>query len=224
MATTRPPRSVLEPIAADRALLCVRGLLLRSILLTELDEARRSVTVAQLCVGLHRRGFTVAGRPGKVVSDALRCEVARGRVDRTGRGRYRIGYLPPTTRWRCRHRMQAALAGAAPPWHLRPTSRPGAGRAPADPDGAGPADSSAGTSLPGTSRADAGVLRPLSREGGPGVTGLAPGVGHAGVGHAAAAPTFDWRRLVRHETPLRPARPRRGHRDRTRLRAAERPP
>jgi hypothetical protein len=51
------------------------------------------------------------GRPGKVVSDALRWEVARGRAERVGPDRYRLGHLPEVTRWRARRRIALIRAG-----------------------------------------------------------------------------------------------------------------
>ena len=48
-------------------------------------------------------GFRITGRPGKVVSDHLRAEVNRGRVVRLGRGRYRAGVIPGSTRRRMRY-------------------------------------------------------------------------------------------------------------------------
>lgn len=100
-------------------LLPIRGVLLRSVLLVELDRARgRPVSVAELVTAVRRQGFSVVGRTSKVVSDALRCEVTRGRARRAGRGWYRVGDLPRTTRWRARRRIADARAGVAPPHHL----------------------------------------------------------------------------------------------------------
>lgn len=116
------------PIAADTPL-AIRGVLLRSVLLLELDRAgNRTMTVADLCASMERRGFTVPGRASKVVSDALRWEIARGRVRRWARGCYAIGSLPRTTRWRCHQRVRAARAGAAPEHHVH-TPRATAARA-----------------------------------------------------------------------------------------------
>jgi hypothetical protein len=126
MTTTTPAPS------ADPMLVTVHGMLLRSVLLVALDAARgRSLSVAELCAAVHRRGFTVAGRPGKVVSDAVRCEVVRGRVRRVARGHYCIVWLPRTTRWRCHRRIRAARAGTAPVGHLhgRRTRHPPRGAA-----------------------------------------------------------------------------------------------
>lgn len=62
-------------------------------------------TPPELVAEVERVGFRVTGRAGKVVSDHLRAEVNRGRVVRTGRGRYRTGTIPGTTR----RRMQYAV-------------------------------------------------------------------------------------------------------------------
>ena len=96
-----------------------RGVLLRSVLLLELDASGGApLTVGQLCAAVERRGLGLAARPSKIVSDALRCEVVSGRVRQVSRGRYRIGRFAKVTRWRCRQRVQAALAGRAPQHHL----------------------------------------------------------------------------------------------------------
>lgn len=68
-------------------------------------------TPADLVAEVEAAGFRFLSRPGKVVSDHLRAEVNRGRVERVGRGRYRSGTIPGTTRRRMqyavRHRRQA---------------------------------------------------------------------------------------------------------------------
>lgn len=73
-------------------------------------------TVSELVEAIERCGFRLAGRPSKEISDALRAEVARGRVVRVGRGRYRAGSIPGSTRRRirkvARHRID--LAGSWP--------------------------------------------------------------------------------------------------------------
>lgn len=66
----------------------------------------RTWTPPELVAEVERTGFRVPGRSGKVVSDHLRAEVNRGRVVWTGRGRYRAGTIPGTTR----RRMQYAVA------------------------------------------------------------------------------------------------------------------
>ncbi len=62
-------------------------------------------------------GFAVGGRPSKVISDALRGEIGRGRVRRVGRGRYELGRVPRGTAHRIRRRVKAIRAGEpASPW------------------------------------------------------------------------------------------------------------
>lgn len=73
------------------------GLLLRYFLTVTLIDAGREVTVKELGERLADRGCGVAGRTSKVISDALRWEVRRGRVTRTGRGRYRSCRFPRQT-------------------------------------------------------------------------------------------------------------------------------
>lgn len=61
----------------------------------------RVMSIQALVAALARDGFTVLGRPSKVVSDALRWEIRRGRVVRLGRGRYGAGRMPKQTlSWR----------------------------------------------------------------------------------------------------------------------------
>lgn len=93
---------------------CLRRIVLRYFL-SELLAAHpeRVWTPTELGEALAVRGFHVGGRPAKEISDALRAEVNRGRVLRVGRGRYRSGTVPASTRRRTRsvvrHR-QAVLA------------------------------------------------------------------------------------------------------------------
>lgn len=78
--------------------------------------AGATCTVGELVEAVERCGFRLAGRPSKEISDALRTEVARGRVVRVGRGRYRAGSIPGSTRRRIRKvaRHRIALAGSWP--------------------------------------------------------------------------------------------------------------
>ena len=99
------------------SLLPITGLYLRYGLLLVLD-ARRGVpcSVDQMIEGLARLGLAPAGqRPGKVVSDALRWEVARGRAVRVAAGRYTVGHLPKVTRSRARHVVRCLQRGVPPP-------------------------------------------------------------------------------------------------------------
>ena len=51
---------------------------------------RKVTTVAELVQVLRAEGYDLGGRESMVVSDALRWEVARGRVVRRRRGRVRL--------------------------------------------------------------------------------------------------------------------------------------
>jgi hypothetical protein len=100
----------------------LRGINLRSWLVLELADSPGSVSVAELVDRVDASGMTVAGRTSKVISDALRWEVRRGRVARLERGRYAIGRLARSTK----HRMPpprcvpCALASlGAPGWRRR---------------------------------------------------------------------------------------------------------
>lgn len=75
--------------------------------LTDLLMQRGSMKVAELTAALDRAGFVLRGRPTKVVSDALRWEIARGRVIRQGWGTYGPGRIPSSTSSRIRHRIAA---------------------------------------------------------------------------------------------------------------------
>ncbi len=68
--------------------------------LTVLVHREGPLTVARMVALLDEEGFLVAGRPSKQVSDALRWEIGRRRVERLARGRYGPGVMPPTTRRR----------------------------------------------------------------------------------------------------------------------------
>ena len=63
----------------------VTGRGLRFVMLHEIRR-RRVMTVAELVDTLNAEGYELGGRASKVVSDALRWEVARGRVIRRARG------------------------------------------------------------------------------------------------------------------------------------------
>ena len=67
-------------------------------------------SIAEVIERLGAGGFAVAGdKPNKVVSDALRHEVRRGRLQRVGWGRYAVKRLARTTSWRIGLRWDAAL-------------------------------------------------------------------------------------------------------------------
>jgi hypothetical protein len=64
-----------------------------------LIAAGRPMTVAELTLALKGSGRMPGGRTSKVISDALRWEVRRGRVRRLGRGIYVAGEVPRSTQW-----------------------------------------------------------------------------------------------------------------------------
>ncbi|BBZ26719.1 hypothetical protein MMAD_10140 [Mycolicibacterium madagascariense] len=68
-----------------------------------LQNGRCSITT--LIEGLTEQGFVIVGDPPKSVSDALRWEMARGRVCRVGRGTYRPFEVPRSTEYRIHHRV-----------------------------------------------------------------------------------------------------------------------
>ena len=90
----------------------LRGIELRYVLTMQL-AVHGPATIAELMDALKWHGFGVHGRPSKVVSDALRWEIERGRVWRLGRGRYGPGYMPRGTEYRIHQRVLALRAAAA---------------------------------------------------------------------------------------------------------------
>ena len=84
---------------------------LRRYLVTLLIERGGSATVAELRADLEADGFRVDGRASRTIPDAFRAEVRRGRVVRTGHGRYAVGDLARTTKHRMVHRTAALRAG-----------------------------------------------------------------------------------------------------------------
>ncbi|HVM07938.1 MAG TPA: hypothetical protein VM345_05730 [Acidimicrobiales bacterium] len=89
------------------------GLRLRSLLVVLLVEAGTPLTVRQLIARIEARGVVLDGRPSKLVSDALRWEVRRGRVVRVGLGVYRSGRIAETTLRRMRGRARVLQEAAA---------------------------------------------------------------------------------------------------------------
>lgn len=113
----------------------LRAIELRHLLTWHLHQ-HRSLTVRQLVALLEGGGFTTLGRPSKSISDALRWEVARGRVIRVGRGRYVAGHIPRSTLGRIRRRVQRIHAGEATSyWAILP-----APPSPITGEGPGPVD------------------------------------------------------------------------------------
>ena len=62
-------------------------------------------TVADLIEALEYQCFEIPGRPSKMVSDALRAEIAHDRVVRLRRGRYGPGEMPRATEYRIHQRV-----------------------------------------------------------------------------------------------------------------------
>lgn len=93
----------------------LRGLILRYFLTVTMVDSGREVTVRELCEALTARGCATAGRTSKVISDALRWEVRRGRVQRTGRGRYAARRFPRQTLGWMRARLAEEWSGPAQP-------------------------------------------------------------------------------------------------------------
>ncbi len=63
------------------------------------------MSVGEMVAALSRQRCVTRTRASKDVSDALRWEVARGRVRRVARGVYAVGRLPRQTAWRMRRRL-----------------------------------------------------------------------------------------------------------------------
>ena len=70
-------------------------------------------TVVDLIDALDYQGFDIPGRASKAVSDALRSDLANGRVRRLKRGLYGPGAMPRSTEYRIHTRVLALRAEAA---------------------------------------------------------------------------------------------------------------
>ena len=91
----------------------LRGIELRYVL-TRILQISGPCTVRHLIDVLQGWNFTVAGRPSKAVSDALRWEMGRERVWRIGRGRYKYDEAPRGTEYRIVARVFALREEADP--------------------------------------------------------------------------------------------------------------
>ncbi|OBH06431.1 hypothetical protein [Mycobacterium sp. E1747] len=89
----------------------LHGIELRYVLALHLWQ-HGPATVSEMVDLLGRQGFRVRGRPSKTVSDALRWEIARGRVRQLRRGRYGPEHIPHATEYRIIHRVQALREAA----------------------------------------------------------------------------------------------------------------
>lgn len=102
----------------------LRAIELRHLLTWHIQQ-HRTLTVRQMIALLEVDGFSTLGRASKVVSDALRWEVARGRVRRVGRGCYAAGHIPRATAYRIRRRVQRIYAAEATSyWAVTPSDQP----------------------------------------------------------------------------------------------------
>jgi hypothetical protein len=90
----------------------LRGIELRYALTLFLFQ-HGAKTVDELIEALDYQGFDIPGRSSKVVSDALRSEIAHGRVIRLKRGRYAPGEMPRATEYRIHQRVLDLRAEAA---------------------------------------------------------------------------------------------------------------
>ena|SRR5699024_6461367 len=83
----------------------LRGIELRYFLTLTLRAAHGPLMVARLIRSIEEAGFAIEGRPSKTVSDALRWEIRRGRVERVARATYWFRAAPRPTI----HRMQKRI-------------------------------------------------------------------------------------------------------------------
>jgi hypothetical protein len=84
----------------------VRGVDLRYLLTAYLFD-HGPCTLDELVDALTYHGFHTVGRASKAISDALRWEIAHGRVIRFQRGRYRPATMPRATEYRIYKRVRA---------------------------------------------------------------------------------------------------------------------
>jgi hypothetical protein len=87
--------------------LLVWGVELRYLLTWYLADSGLVLSVTDLVRLMEADGLAVEGEANKVVSDALRWEIRKGRAVRVGRGRYRCGVMPRQTKSRIRLRVMA---------------------------------------------------------------------------------------------------------------------
>ena len=80
----------------------MRELKLRYVLLIALEPQGSVHRVSELVEHLNALGVDFGPLPSKFVSNLLRAERSRGRVERVAWGKYRLGYVPHTTRYRAK--------------------------------------------------------------------------------------------------------------------------
>ncbi|MDH4278804.1 MAG: winged helix-turn-helix domain-containing protein [Acidimicrobiia bacterium] len=91
---------------------------LRYLAVAELIEAGRSMSAMELAEVIQSRGLVIRGdKPNKTVADALRWEVAKGRVLKPGRGRFQAGRMPRSTKSWIRGRARNHYRLAEEFWH-----------------------------------------------------------------------------------------------------------
>jgi hypothetical protein len=89
----------------------IYGVELRYVLTFYLSQHGRA-SISELVEALEYYNFEPAGNPAKSISDALRWEIAHGRVRRLRRGVYGPGPIPRSTEHRIRQRVVALRAEA----------------------------------------------------------------------------------------------------------------
>jgi len=91
---------------------------LRYLAVAELIEAGCAMSAMELAEVIQSRGVEIRGdKPNKTVADALRWEVAKGRVLKPRRGRFRAGRMPRSTKSWIRGRARNHYRLAEENWH-----------------------------------------------------------------------------------------------------------
>jgi len=84
------------------------GVMLRYEVCLVLRDAGRPLTISDIVSRIRRDGFEMPVNANKVVSDALRWELRRKRVDRLRRGLYEVGRVPRSSEFRMRRTIEEA--------------------------------------------------------------------------------------------------------------------
>ncbi len=84
------------------------GVMLRYEVCLVLRDAGRALAIAEIISVVRGDGFELPDNPNKAVSDALRWELRRQRVDRLRRGLYTSGRLPRSSEFRMRRTIAEA--------------------------------------------------------------------------------------------------------------------
>ncbi|MEY2473713.1 MAG: hypothetical protein QOK28_3042 [Actinomycetota bacterium] len=91
------------------------GKTLRWVIVLTLRDADKALSVREIVARVEER-YVIPGRAGKAVSDSLRWEVRRGRVRQIQRDLYGAGYMPRSTEYGLRKRvdgMEASLVATS---------------------------------------------------------------------------------------------------------------